>query len=108
MKPDEQRQPSDVIYRRSVIVTNNRWWSVELGLRPNPPMHPTPLRGPKIVGILEGGFRSTAFPIYWCGAGDGQPVRPKASCTPNEPRTIVSLRPLLMYTDTYDIQQPFS
>jgi hypothetical protein len=39
-------------------------------------MHPTPLRVDKIVRILKADLRSTAFPIYWCGAGDGQAVGP--------------------------------
>jgi hypothetical protein len=29
---------------------------------PNPPFQPTPLRGPKIVGILEADFVLTAMP----------------------------------------------
>jgi hypothetical protein len=37
-------------------------------------MHPTPLRIDKIVRISKAGISSTAFPIYWCGAGDGQAV----------------------------------
>jgi len=37
-------------------------------------MHPTPLRGLKIVRILKAGFSSTAFSIYQRGAGDGQAV----------------------------------
>jgi len=43
--------------------------------RPNKPMHPTPLCGPKIAAILKAGFSSTPFPIYLGGAGDGQAVR---------------------------------
>jgi hypothetical protein len=31
---------------------------------PNPPMHPTPLRGPKIAAILKAGIDPTAFPFY--------------------------------------------
>ena len=37
-------------------------------------MHPTPLRVHKIVAFLKAGFRPMAFPIYRCGAGDGQSV----------------------------------
>jgi hypothetical protein len=37
-------------------------------------MHPTPLCGHEIVAILQAGISSTAFPIYRCGAGDGQLV----------------------------------
>jgi hypothetical protein len=32
--------------------------------RPNKPIQPTPLRGPKIVGILNASFVPTAFLIY--------------------------------------------
>jgi hypothetical protein len=44
-------------------------------------MHPTPLRVDKIVGILNAGGRTIAFPIYPGGAGDGQPVRLRPSTT---------------------------
>jgi len=37
-------------------------------------MHPTPLRVDKIGAILKTGIRSNPFPIYTCGAGDGQGV----------------------------------
>jgi Ser/Thr protein kinase RdoA (MazF antagonist) len=37
-------------------------------------MQPTPLCGPKIGAILKPGFGPSAFPIYWCGAADGQAV----------------------------------
>jgi hypothetical protein len=37
-------------------------------------MHPTPLRGLKIVAILDAIFCSTALPIYWCGAANAQIV----------------------------------
>jgi len=33
------------------------------GPRPNPPMHPTPLRGSKIGAILKAGIGVTIFPI---------------------------------------------
>jgi len=33
-------------------------------VRPNPPMQPTPLRGPKIGAFLKAGFGPTVFPIY--------------------------------------------
>jgi hypothetical protein len=42
--------------------------------RPNKPIQPTPLCGPKIVGILQSGFVLTAIPIYIGGAADGQVV----------------------------------
>jgi hypothetical protein len=32
--------------------------------------------GDEIVGILKPGIGPTAFPIYRCGAGDGQAVGP--------------------------------
>jgi hypothetical protein len=50
-----------------------RWDAVTIcdrtrsGGRPNPPMQPTPLRGPKIVAILKVGFGPIAFPIERCG-----------------------------------------
>ena len=37
-------------------------------------MHPTPLRGLKIVAILKGRLGSTLIAIYWSGAGDAQDV----------------------------------
>jgi hypothetical protein len=40
-------------------------------------MQPTPLCGPKIVGILKAGVRPLAFPIYRggaAGAADGHSV----------------------------------
>jgi hypothetical protein len=40
-------------------------------------MQPTPLRGDKIAAILTPRCSKTAFPIYWCGAADGQSVRPQ-------------------------------
>jgi len=48
---------------------------------PNKPVDLTPLRGLQIAAILKTGFGSIAFPIYHCGAGDGQGVgrRIKAS-----------------------------
>src|SRR2546421_271589 len=42
-------------------------------LRPNTPIQPTPLRGPKIVAILKGGIGPTAFPIYGGGAAQCWP-----------------------------------
>jgi hypothetical protein len=39
-------------------------------------MHPTPLRVGKIGAILSVGSSENVFSIYWCGAGDGQPVGP--------------------------------
>jgi hypothetical protein len=42
----------------------------------NTPIQPTPLRGPKIVGILQSAFVLTDVPIYRCGAADGQGVSP--------------------------------
>jgi hypothetical protein len=39
-------------------------------------LHPTPLRGPKIGGILESGFVLTLVPIYHGGAGEAQYVGP--------------------------------
>jgi hypothetical protein len=35
-----------------------------MNLRPNPPMHPTPLRVPKIGVFLKVGIGSKAFLIY--------------------------------------------
>jgi len=47
--------------------------------RPNNAFQPTPLRGPKIVGILESGFLLTLIPIYWCGAAECWPLGGKAA-----------------------------
>jgi hypothetical protein len=41
---------------------------------PNPPMQPTPLRGPKIVGVLETGFVLRTIPTYSGGAAYGPAV----------------------------------
>jgi hypothetical protein len=43
-------------------------------VRPNKPIQPTPLCGPKIVAILKRGFGPKAFPVYHSGAADGQGV----------------------------------
>jgi hypothetical protein len=45
-------------------------------------MHSTPLRVDKIGRILNADFRSTAFPTYRCGAGDGQSVRRRIAPPP--------------------------
>ena len=49
--------------------------------RPNPPMHPTPLRVDKIVGFLEGESRSSRVPIYRAARVMGNPLgRPSMPC----------------------------
>ena len=45
--------------------TNSTLW-------PNKPLKLTPLRGPKIAGILKSRRSSNAFPIYRCGAAKRQ------------------------------------
>jgi len=39
------------------------------------PMQLTPLRGLKIIAILKAGLGPIVFPVYECGAADGQAVR---------------------------------
>lgn len=42
--------------------------------QPSNRMHPTPRYGREIVAIIMAGLRWIAFPIYLCGAADGQVV----------------------------------
>jgi hypothetical protein len=59
-----------------------RWFPVSVSCgewRPNKHFQLTPLRGPKIGGILQSDFGSTAFPIYSAAqlkrkALDGNPL----------------------------------
>jgi hypothetical protein len=44
-------------------------------------MQPTPLRVEQDRAFLKALFGSTAFPIYGCGAADGQSVGPQPSST---------------------------
>src|SRR5262249_21756642 len=52
--------------------------------RPNPPMQPTPLRGPKIRAILKAGFGPNVVSIYDSGAADGQAVGRQSSINPED------------------------
>ncbi len=57
------------------LVALSDYYAQNTSLAAQQPIQPTPLRGPKIVGILKIGFGSIAFPIYRSGAADGQAVR---------------------------------
>ena len=58
------------------------WWALPYEdkpvppLRPNPPMHPAPLRVDKIGVFLCARISYNLVAIYACGAGDGQTVGP--------------------------------
>ena len=43
---------------------------------------PTPLRGPKIVRILNADFSSTVISVYGCGAAKRQAVGPLLDAKP--------------------------
>jgi hypothetical protein len=59
------------------------WWGVTA--RRDGGMQPTPLRNDKIGTILAARGNKNAFPVYQCGAADGQAVRqPGHSAVGNE------------------------
>jgi hypothetical protein len=60
--------------RKAIAQEKSDWEAATIYLRANKPMQPTPLCGLKIVAFLKAGIGPTVFPIYWCGAADGQAV----------------------------------
>jgi hypothetical protein len=52
------------LHRSSRISPGNKHAQASESLRPNPPMQPTPLRGPEIAAILKSDLVPSAVLIY--------------------------------------------